>query len=191
MILKQPALKVHMNVKILDTDFINIESIKDEFKNNSTLKLSIFDGKTDSLEDGGFIRSLKINVPTIRLLQEGKRYEKFDIVFSLGKFSSVFILAVRHELNIIYLSTEKEDGETKVDDPLKIEDGHFQFYFHTAGLPSFPKRIVFVLDVSSSMEGIQINQTKDSVITILQSLNKNVSRTYYNNWVSGIAQFKL
>ncbi len=79
-----------MDILILDSEVINIETIKDEYENNSTLKLSIMSGTTEEAEIGGFIRSVKIDVPPLRLLQKsfdsGKRFERFDIAFNLGKF---------------------------------------------------------------------------------------------------------
>jgi uncharacterized protein with von Willebrand factor type A (vWA) domain len=39
-------------------------------------------------------------------------------------------------------------------------------------LPSLPKHIVFVLDISGSMEGEKIQQTKDAMVTILDDLGE-------------------
>lgn len=42
----------------------------------------------------------------------------------------------------------------------KVVDGYFVHFFAPRSLPAVPKRIVFVIDISGSMAGVKLEQTK-------------------------------
>lgn len=87
--LNQPALNIQMLIEIHDKHKITLDPIKDVYKDNSTLRLETEITRAESqVENGSFVRTIKLNVPPTRLLQSrldtGELYEKFDILFNLG-----------------------------------------------------------------------------------------------------------
>ncbi|XP_054912767.1 inter-alpha-trypsin inhibitor heavy chain H5 isoform X2 [Poeciliopsis prolifica] len=55
---------------------------------------------------------------------------------------------------------------------VQVYDGYFVHYFAPRGLPVIPKDIIFVIDVSGSMIGTKIKQTKQAMNTILGDLRE-------------------
>ncbi|XP_047223397.1 inter-alpha-trypsin inhibitor heavy chain H6 isoform X3 [Girardinichthys multiradiatus] len=55
---------------------------------------------------------------------------------------------------------------------VQVYDGYFVHYFAPRGLPVVPKDIIFVIDVSGSMIGTKIKQTKQAMNTILGDLRE-------------------
>ncbi|KAJ8370128.1 hypothetical protein SKAU_G00101560 [Synaphobranchus kaupii] len=55
---------------------------------------------------------------------------------------------------------------------VQIYDGYFVHYFAPRGLPVVPKDVIFVIDVSGSMIGTKIKQTKQAMATILSDLRE-------------------
>ncbi|XP_051529011.1 inter-alpha-trypsin inhibitor heavy chain H3a [Myxocyprinus asiaticus] len=53
---------------------------------------------------------------------------------------------------------------------IHIINGYFVHFFAPANLPRIPKMVVFVIDVSGSMWGNKIKQTKEALFTILSDL---------------------
>ncbi|KAK1151440.1 inter-alpha-trypsin inhibitor heavy chain H6 isoform X2 [Acipenser oxyrinchus oxyrinchus] len=53
---------------------------------------------------------------------------------------------------------------------IQIYNGYFVHYFAPRGLPIVPKDVIFVIDVSGSMIGTKIKQTKKAMYTILSDL---------------------
>ncbi|XP_018667021.2 inter-alpha-trypsin inhibitor heavy chain H4 isoform X2 [Ciona intestinalis] len=53
-----------------------------------------------------------------------------------------------------------------------IKDGYFVHFFAPTNLPVIPKKVVFVIDVSGSMSGHKIVQTKEALRTILDDLDE-------------------
>uniref|UniRef100_A0A4W6DBD5 Inter-alpha-trypsin inhibitor heavy chain family member 6 n=1 Tax=Lates calcarifer TaxID=8187 RepID=A0A4W6DBD5_LATCA len=53
-----------------------------------------------------------------------------------------------------------------------VYDGYFVHYFAPRGLPVVPKDVIFVIDVSGSMIGTKIKQTKQAMTTILGDLRE-------------------
>jgi len=53
---------------------------------------------------------------------------------------------------------------------LQVKDGYFVHFFAPTDLQILPKHIVFVLDISGSMMGRKIDQVKEAMNTILDSL---------------------
>ncbi|XP_072563075.1 uncharacterized protein [Paramormyrops kingsleyae] len=56
---------------------------------------------------------------------------------------------------------------------IQVLDGHFVHYFAPRNLPVVPKNVVFVIDISASMLGTKIRQTKEALFTILRDLRPN------------------
>lgn len=55
---------------------------------------------------------------------------------------------------------------------VQVFDGFFVHYFAPRGLPVVPKDVIFVIDVSGSMIGTKIKQTKQAMSTILAELRE-------------------
>ncbi|CAG03847.1 unnamed protein product, partial [Tetraodon nigroviridis] len=55
---------------------------------------------------------------------------------------------------------------------VQVHDGYFVHYFAPKGLPVVPKDVIFVIDVSGSMIGTKIQQTKQAMSTILADLRE-------------------
>ncbi|XP_077426169.1 inter-alpha-trypsin inhibitor heavy chain H6 isoform X2 [Vanacampus margaritifer] len=55
---------------------------------------------------------------------------------------------------------------------IQVFDGYFVHYFAPRGLPVVPKDVIFVIDVSGSMIGTKIRQTKQAMTTILGDLRE-------------------
>ncbi|XP_064155760.1 LOW QUALITY PROTEIN: inter-alpha-trypsin inhibitor heavy chain H6 [Anguilla rostrata] len=55
---------------------------------------------------------------------------------------------------------------------VQIYDGYFVHYFAPRGLPVVPKDVIFVIDISGSMTGTKIKQTKQAMATILTDLRE-------------------
>uniref|UniRef100_A0A286XPV5 Inter-alpha-trypsin inhibitor heavy chain H3 n=1 Tax=Cavia porcellus TaxID=10141 RepID=A0A286XPV5_CAVPO len=55
---------------------------------------------------------------------------------------------------------------------VQIVNGYFVHFFAPQGLPVVPKNVVFVIDVSGSMSGRKIEQTKDALLRILEDVRK-------------------
>uniref|UniRef100_A0AAY5LCM4 Inter-alpha-trypsin inhibitor heavy chain family member 6 n=1 Tax=Esox lucius TaxID=8010 RepID=A0AAY5LCM4_ESOLU len=65
--------------------------------------------------------------------------------------------------------------DVELSDPIgdvQVFDGHFVHYFAPRGLPVVPKEVIFVIDVSGSMIGTKIKQTKQAMTTILGDLRE-------------------
>ena len=54
----------------------------------------------------------------------------------------------------------------------QAEDGYFTHYFSPAELAPLGKNIVFVIDISGSMQGRKIEQTRNAMLTILDQLRE-------------------
>ena len=54
---------------------------------------------------------------------------------------------------------------------MQIGAGKFVHYFSPENLPTLTKHFIFVIDVSGSMDGRPIRQTKDALIMIFEELN--------------------
>uniref|UniRef100_A0A8C6DNH2 Inter-alpha-trypsin inhibitor heavy chain H3 n=1 Tax=Moschus moschiferus TaxID=68415 RepID=A0A8C6DNH2_MOSMO len=56
---------------------------------------------------------------------------------------------------------------------VQIVNGYFVHFFAPQGLPVVPKSVVFVIDVSGSMFGRKMEQTKDALLKILEDVKKD------------------
>jgi len=54
---------------------------------------------------------------------------------------------------------------------IQIAGGRFVHYFAPDDLPTLPKHVTFVIDVSGSMSGDKLKQTKDAMTMILENMN--------------------
>ncbi|XP_054585658.1 inter-alpha-trypsin inhibitor heavy chain H3-like isoform X3 [Eptesicus fuscus] len=55
---------------------------------------------------------------------------------------------------------------------VQIVNGYFVHFFAPQGLPVVPKNVVFVIDVSGSMSGRKIEQTRDALLKILEDIKE-------------------
>ncbi|XP_044111191.1 inter-alpha-trypsin inhibitor heavy chain H3 isoform X4 [Neovison vison] len=55
---------------------------------------------------------------------------------------------------------------------VQIVNGYFVHFFAPQGLPVVPKSVVFVIDVSGSMHGRKMEQTKDALLKILEDMKQ-------------------
>ncbi|XP_076724247.1 inter-alpha-trypsin inhibitor heavy chain H3 [Callospermophilus lateralis] len=62
---------------------------------------------------------------------------------------------------------------------VQVVNGYFVHFFAPQGLPVVPKNVVFVIDVSGSMSGRKIQQTRDALLKILD----DVKETDYLNFI--------
>ncbi|XP_014333931.2 inter-alpha-trypsin inhibitor heavy chain H3 [Bos mutus] len=56
---------------------------------------------------------------------------------------------------------------------VQIVNGYFVHFFAPQGLPVVPKSVVFVIDVSGSMHGRKMEQTKDALLKILEDVKQD------------------
>jgi len=59
------------------------------------------------------------------------------------------------------------DGQ---ESEVQVIDGYFVHYFVPENLPTLPKHVVFVLDISGSMRGEKLEQMKDAMFTVLDDM---------------------
>ena len=69
----------------------------------------------------------------------------------------------------------KYDVERKHNNEVQVIDGHFVHFFAPENLKVLPKHVIFVLDVSGSMEGEKMKQLKDAMFTILDEMSEEDS----------------
>ncbi|ELK07821.1 Inter-alpha-trypsin inhibitor heavy chain H3 [Pteropus alecto] len=55
---------------------------------------------------------------------------------------------------------------------VQIVNGYFVHFFAPQGLPTVPKNVVFVIDISGSMHGRKMEQTKDALLKILDDVKE-------------------
>ncbi|XP_008053170.1 inter-alpha-trypsin inhibitor heavy chain H3 [Carlito syrichta] len=55
---------------------------------------------------------------------------------------------------------------------LQIVNGYFVHFFAPQGLPVVPKNVAFVIDISGSMSGRKLDQTKDALLKILEDMKE-------------------
>ncbi|XP_043406818.1 inter-alpha-trypsin inhibitor heavy chain H3 isoform X3 [Chelonia mydas] len=65
--------------------------------------------------------------------------------------------------------------DVKRDSPgnLQIISGYFVHFFAPANLPRVPKNVIFVIDISHSMLGQKMEQTKEALLKILDDVKEN------------------
>uniref|UniRef100_A0A8B9UXD2 Inter-alpha-trypsin inhibitor heavy chain H3 n=1 Tax=Anas zonorhyncha TaxID=75864 RepID=A0A8B9UXD2_9AVES len=66
--------------------------------------------------------------------------------------------------------TVKYDVKRTTPDNLQIVNGYFVHFFAPTNLPQLPKNIIFVIDISGSMSGREIEQTREALLKILDDI---------------------
>ncbi|XP_008941885.1 PREDICTED: inter-alpha-trypsin inhibitor heavy chain H3 [Merops nubicus] len=66
--------------------------------------------------------------------------------------------------------TVKYDVKRTTPDNLQIVNGYFVHFFAPTNLPKLPKNIIFVIDISGSMSGREIEQTREALLKILDDM---------------------
>ncbi len=69
------------------------------------------------------------------------------------------------------VDSQGEEGD------IQLLDGYFVHFFSPDRLATLPKHVVFVLDVSGSMHGTKLDQTKDAMVTVLDDMT---DQDYFN-----------
>ncbi len=124
-----------------------IESIKviDELENDSLDKLYVKPIIGPKKTKAKISFSPKQSRQVKLMNSDGQIYQTFGVMFTL-------------------LNTSKEE--------VIVSGDHFAIFFPSESLTSFPKHAVFVIDVGS-MDGLELEQTKDVMITMLDSLTSD------------------
>ncbi|NXY87022.1 ITIH3 inhibitor, partial [Alcedo cyanopectus] len=69
--------------------------------------------------------------------------------------------------------TIKYDVKRTTPDNLQIVNGYFVHFFAPTNLPKLPKNIIFVIDISGSMSGREIEQTREALLKILDDIKED------------------
>lgn len=93
----------------------------------------------------------------------------WDITFKLSKEQQQELIDGRKE-GIEEQFIVEYDVELKDEGEIQVIDGYFVHYFTSEKEKILPKHVVFVLDLSGSMYGEKLTQTKDAMVTILDDL---------------------
>ncbi|PKK20406.1 inter-alpha-trypsin inhibitor heavy chain 3 [Columba livia] len=65
------------------------------------------------------------------------------------------------------------DVKRTTPDNLQIVNGYFVHFFAPTNLPKLPKNIIFVIDISGSMAGREIEQTREALLKILDDIKED------------------
>ncbi|KFP89411.1 Inter-alpha-trypsin inhibitor heavy chain H3, partial [Apaloderma vittatum] len=68
--------------------------------------------------------------------------------------------------------TVKYDVKRTTPDNLQIVNGYFVHFFAPTNLPKLPKNVIFVIDISGSMAGREIQQTREALLKILDDIKE-------------------
>uniref|UniRef100_A0A8C8TGX4 Inter-alpha-trypsin inhibitor heavy chain H3 n=1 Tax=Peromyscus maniculatus bairdii TaxID=230844 RepID=A0A8C8TGX4_PERMB len=77
---------------------------------------------------------------------------------------------------------------------VQVVNGYFVHFFAPQGLPVVPKNIVFVIDISGSMAGRKIHQTRDALLKILDDMKEDdylnfiLFSTHVTTWKDSLVQ---
>ncbi|OXB73239.1 UNVERIFIED_CONTAM: hypothetical protein H355_016419 [Colinus virginianus] len=69
--------------------------------------------------------------------------------------------------------TVKYDVKRTTPDNLQIVNGYFVHFFAPTNLPKLPKNVIFVIDISGSMSGREIEQTREALLKILDDIKED------------------
>uniref|UniRef100_A0A803YSR2 Inter-alpha-trypsin inhibitor heavy chain H3 n=1 Tax=Meleagris gallopavo TaxID=9103 RepID=A0A803YSR2_MELGA len=67
----------------------------------------------------------------------------------------------------------KYDVERTTPDNLQIVNGYFVHFFAPMNLPKLPKNVIFIIDISGSMSGREIQQTREALLKILDDIKED------------------
>uniref|UniRef100_A0A4W2F8Y4 Inter-alpha-trypsin inhibitor heavy chain H3 n=1 Tax=Bos indicus x Bos taurus TaxID=30522 RepID=A0A4W2F8Y4_BOBOX len=106
----------------------------------------------------------------------GRKLEKFTVSVNVAAGSKVTFeltyeeLLKRHKGKYeMYLKVQPK----QLVKHFEIVNGYFVHFFAPQGLPVVPKSVVFVIDVSGSMHGRKMEQTKDALLKILEDVKQD------------------
>jgi uncharacterized protein YegL len=83
------------------------------------------------------------------------------------------------------------ERKNEVGGEIQVLDGYFVHFFSPDKLETLPKHVIFILDVSGSMSGEKLQQTKDAMVTIFDELTEKDYFTVFTfssgvtEWVQG------
>ncbi|KAM9276757.1 inter-alpha-trypsin inhibitor heavy chain H3-like [Morus bassanus] len=69
--------------------------------------------------------------------------------------------------------TVRYDVKRTTPDNLQIVNGYFVHFFAPTDLPKLPKNVIFVIDISGSMSGREIQQTREALLKILDDIKED------------------
>uniref|UniRef100_A0A8C0BT26 Inter-alpha-trypsin inhibitor heavy chain H3 n=1 Tax=Buteo japonicus TaxID=224669 RepID=A0A8C0BT26_9AVES len=69
--------------------------------------------------------------------------------------------------------TVRYDVKRTAPDDLQIVNGYFVHFFAPTNLPKLPKNVIFVIDISGSMSGREIQQTREALLKILDDIKED------------------
>ncbi|XP_065543266.1 inter-alpha-trypsin inhibitor heavy chain H3-like [Lathamus discolor] len=69
--------------------------------------------------------------------------------------------------------TVRYDVKRTTPDNLQIVNGYFVHFFAPANLPKLSKNVIFVIDISGSMSGREISQTREALLKILDDMKED------------------
>ncbi|XP_009944750.1 PREDICTED: inter-alpha-trypsin inhibitor heavy chain H3-like isoform X1 [Leptosomus discolor] len=69
--------------------------------------------------------------------------------------------------------TVRYDVKRTTPDNLQIVNGYFVHFFAPTNLPKLPKNVIFVIDISGSMAGREIEQTREALLKILGDIKED------------------
>ncbi|NXJ00913.1 ITIH3 inhibitor, partial [Psophia crepitans] len=69
--------------------------------------------------------------------------------------------------------TVRYDVKRATPDNLQIVNGYFVHFFAPTNLPKLPKNVIFVIDISGSMAGREIAQTREALLKILDDIKED------------------
>ena len=145
----QKILDFKINVKInesLPLDRISVTRVKD--KDQAKFQ-------AEDISEGNLVYDQK-NAPNIALIDMSPNDAKNN-----GKD---WKFVVKYDVE------RPEDGND-----VQIGAGKFVHYFAPDNLPTLPKHVIFVIDISGSMSGRKLKQTKDAMTTMLDKMSeKNI-----------------
>ncbi|XP_030585684.1 inter-alpha-trypsin inhibitor heavy chain H3-like isoform X1 [Archocentrus centrarchus] len=83
-----------------------------------------------------------------------------------------------------FIVTYDVNRETRLGD-IQIVNGYFVHFFAPPDLPKVPKNVVFVIDISTSMMGRKIEQTREAMLAILQQVHEedHFGIVLFHSWV--------
>lgn len=83
-----------------------------------------------------------------------------------------------------FIVTYDVNRETRLGD-IQIVNGYFVHFFAPPDLPKVPKNVVFVIDISTSMIGRKIEQTREAMLAILQQVHEedHFGIILFHSWI--------
>ncbi|KAK7884555.1 hypothetical protein WMY93_027678 [Mugilogobius chulae] len=110
--------------------------------------------------------------PVSTLIEKSSHCARVQYSPSVQQQSSVSAQGISADF-ILQYDVDLRDimGDIQVRGTLSF-DGYFVHYFAPRGLPVVPKDVIFVIDISGSMIGTKIKQTKQAMSTILGDLRE-------------------